>query len=155
MVAAAYWSGSKNIVGAAHAIALVWVGSNIVWLAGPVGAVWKYPIIDGLALIYFYRRWAEPTTQHRQLHFLLMCSYLATTGHYTVQLFARQLIPGAFGMSGWWFQLMSNLLFAGEVLLVTVYALLRRKAKLDPRKWRADTERWLASISGRTDKPKK
>ncbi len=154
MVAAAYWSGSKNIVGAAHAISLVWIGSNIVWLAGPVGAVWKYAIIDGVALMYFYRRWVEPATQHRQLHFLLMCSYLATTGHYTVQLVAKQVLPDAFGMSGWWFQLISNVMFAGELLLVTVYALLRRKAKQDRRKWRADTERWLAQLSGRSRKPK-
>lgn len=73
-----------------------------------------------------------------------MCSYLITTALYTYRMAINAFADGAFGMSYWWFKFASNFLFALELSLIFVYALLRRRAKADTRQWRADVEGWFA-----------
>ncbi|MEE2692761.1 MAG: hypothetical protein VX640_14600 [Pseudomonadota bacterium] len=108
---------------------------------------WQFATIDLLALIYFYRRWSAPSPQHRQFHFLLMCSYLITTAFYAYQIALKRFAPEALMMSGWWFELFSNILYEAELIGITVYALLFRRAKADRRKFRADVNRWFDGMS--------
>ena len=148
-VAAAHWSGSSYIANASLVAALIWLGSFTIWFLNNVlllieeDGVWRYAVLDCFALIYFYVRWSSPEAQHRQFHFLLMWSYLATTLFYAYQFWISSFATNAFGMSPWWHQLISNILFACELLLITLYAFLFRRAKKDTAKYRSDVESWF------------
>jgi len=130
---------------------LIWFGSILLWFSSevwnaPHAGVWRFVILDLFALIYFYVRWSSPEAQHRQFHFLLMCSYLITTAFYAYQYWVSSFVQDAFGVSPWWYQLSSNVLFEAELLLIFVYALLFRRAKRDRVKYRKDYEGWLTHV---------
>ncbi len=113
------------------------------WLSGSHGGVWRYAALDLFALVYFYSKWSAPDAQHRQFHFLMMLSYLASTAFYAFRV-AVAAFPGEFfGMSQWWYELASNLLFELELILIFVYALLHRRARADRRQFRIDAARWV------------
>lgn len=123
---------------------LVWAGNmGLLWIAHSPETRWRALIIDLLALFYFYRRWSSPDPQHRTFHYILMCSYLATSAYYFTQYVVSYYVPTAIAMSSWWFFLFSNVLFAAELLFVIVYAILRRRAQSDRMKWHQDTDSFL------------
>lgn len=128
---------------------MIWIGSISVWvlntfiLSAAGDGAWRFAVLDCFALIYFYVRWSSPEAQHRQFHFLLMWSYLATTLFYAYQFWISSFTTSALGMSGWWHQLLSNILFVCELLLISVYALLFRRAKRNKAKYRSDVDRWF------------
>ena len=129
-------------------VGLVWASSVFLWFLdrGVVG--WRYAVVDAVALAYFYRRWSAPNAQHRQFHFLLMCSYIVTVSFWAYRFAAAPVFPEAASLSARWLQLISNMLFGAELLLVIAYALLFRRAKADPRKWRRDVDRWMDGPPG-------
>jgi hypothetical protein len=49
-------------------------------------------------------------------------------------------MPKAFAMSGWHYQLLHNVIFVVELLLVVVYSLARRRARADRVKYNADVD---------------
>ena len=106
--------------------------------------MWRYALLELFALGYFYLQWSAHDAQHRQFHFLLMCSYLITTAFYGYQIAVRSMMVEAFAMTGWWFQLISNVLFEAELLLIIGYALLFRKARAGRRKYYDDVDSWFA-----------
>lgn len=143
-MSAGLWSGSRYISSAAIVVALLWLSGLILWaLRGGGLPAWQMAMIDLVALAYFYRRWSAPRPQHRQFHFLLMCSYLITTAFYAYMMALRRFSPEALLLSEWWFQLFSNILYELELIGITIYALLFRRAKADRRKFRADVDRWM------------
>lgn len=117
------------------------------FLGGGDTPAWHYATIDLVALIYFYRRWSAPNPQHRQFHFLLMCSYLITTAFYSYQVALLRYAPEALLMSGWWFELFSNILYEAELVGITIYSLLFRRAKTDRRRFQSDVDRWFDGMS--------
>lgn len=118
---------------------LIWVTG----LANGAHGVWRYAALDLFALLYFFRKWSEPNAQHRQFHFLMMLSYLASTAFFSFRGVVA-LMPGDyFGMSPFWYELISNVLFELELALIFVYALLFRRSRADRIQFRKDSNRWL------------
>ncbi|MEM8935739.1 MAG: hypothetical protein AAGC77_04970 [Pseudomonadota bacterium] len=109
----------------------------------PTYAIWPYAVLDSFALLYFYVRWSSPEAQHRQFHLILMWSYLVSTSFYVFQLWVVSISTSPFGMSPWAFQLISNILFGCELLLIFSYSILRRYAKANRMKYRSDVEDWF------------
>ena len=118
------------------------------WLVGD--GVWRYAVLDLFALAYFYQKWTSQGAQHRQFHFLMMLSYLASTSFYAFRGAVSALPIDAFGMSEWTYELISNILFELELAFIVVYSLLFRRARADKRKFRADVEDWIARLKGRS-----
>jgi len=146
-VAAAHWCGSKHIANASRVSGLIYLASMAFWLVGGNGHIWRYAALDLFALAYFYLKWSARDAQHRQFHFLMMLSYLASTGFYAFRT-AVDIFPGEFfGMSRWWYELISNLLFELELILIIVYALLHRRARADRRQFRQDAARWADKVA--------
>ena len=125
---------------------LIYVASMLVWATGMEGGAWRYAVLDLFALVYFYGKWSAPDVQHRQFHFLMMLSYLASTSFYAFRSAVAVLPVDAFGMSPWWYQLISNMLFELELIFIVLYAYLYRRARADKKKFRSDAEQWLAKI---------
>ena len=73
-----------------------------------------------------------------------MCSYLTTSAFYAYEMAVNTFLNGAFGMTPWWFQFLSNILFEFELLLIIGYSLLFRRARADRKKYYADVDRWFA-----------
>ncbi len=73
-----------------------------------------------------------------------MCCFLATSSYYAFQLFVNGFVPQAALMSPWWYQLLSNILTALQMVLVAVYGLLFRRAQRDKAKWRNDVDSWFS-----------
>ncbi len=119
----------------------------LIWATGADGGVWRYAVLDLFALAYFYGKWAAPEVQHRQFHFLMMLSYLTSTTFFAYRGGVALLPIDAFGMSEWWYALISNILFELELIFIVAYALLFRRAKADRRKFRTDSARWLEQVS--------
>ncbi len=144
-VTAAHLCGSKYIRDASRVSGLIYVASMLIWLSGHAGGgVWRYAALDLFALAFFFRKWSQPDAQHRQFHFLMMLSYLASTAFYAFRAMI-DLAPGEFFlMSPWWYEFISNVLFELELALFFVYALLFRRSRTDRRKFREDTRIWLA-----------
>ncbi len=117
------------------------------WASSPEGGVWRYAALDLFALAYFFQKWNARVPQHRQFHFVMMLSYLASTAYYAFRSLIEGLQIDAFGMSDWWHTLISNLLFELELLFIVVYALLYRRARTDNRKFRADVEAWFGKAA--------
>lgn len=113
------------------------------WASSPDGGVWRYAVLDLLALAYFFRKWSAPDAQHRQFHFLMMLSYLASTSFFAFRGAVAAFPIDAFGMSEWWYALISNILFELELLFILVYALLHRRARADRQRFRADMREWF------------
>lgn len=141
-VAAAHRSGSIYVAAASRVLAIIYAGSIALWLTGR--GVWRYALLELFALVYFYLRWSAREAQHRQFHFLLLCCYVMTTAFYAYRFAVQPLMPDAFAMSPWWYQLMHNLIFAAELLFVVSYALLYRRAQADRKQYYDDVERWFA-----------
>lgn len=120
----------------------MFAGSILFWLIGH--GVWRYAVLEVFGLIYFYLRWSAPDAQHRQFHFLLMCTFMTTTAFYAYRLAVQPMMPSAFAMAPWHYQLLHNVIFVFELLLVTVYALLYRRAKANKQKYYADVDGWFA-----------
>lgn len=116
----------------------------VFWLTDKYwGGVWRYAALDVFALIYFYRKWAAPLAQHRQFHFLLMCSYLISTAFYAFRMLAGTLPVQPFGMSTWTYELISNILFGVELALIIVYGLLYKAARIDRKQYYERIDRWF------------
>lgn len=126
------------------------------WIWGVSDAgVWRYAILNVVALTYFYLRWSAPSPQHQKLHFLLMWSYLITTFFYVYQLWITYVTTDAFGISSWWYQLVSNILFEAVLLLIFVYALLYKYAQRNKARYRANVDRMFTKAGEIKDKMKK
>lgn len=117
------------------------------WFVGD--GVWRYAVLDLFALAYFFQKWASRNAQHRQFHFLMMLSYLASTSFYAFRAAVAALPIDAFGMSEWTYELISNILFELELAFIVVYSVLFRRARADRRKFRADVEAWIGRLKGR------
>jgi hypothetical protein len=115
----------------------------LIWAIGLDGGAWRYAVLDLFALAYFYQKWSAPEVQHRQFHFLMMLSYLTSTSFFAFRSAVVALPIDAFGMSEWWYELISNILFELELLFIIIYAMLFRRARADRRKFRVDTARWI------------
>ncbi len=76
-----------------------------------------------------------------------MCSYLITTAFYSYQVALYRYAPEALLMSGWWFELFSNILYEAELVGITIYSLLFRRAKTDRRRFQSDVDRWFDGMS--------
>lgn len=63
---------------------------------------------------------------------------------YAYQQVIAIVAPESFGMSMFWYKLADNVTYAIELALITVYALLRRRAKADVVKWRQDVDGWFS-----------
>ncbi len=118
------------------------MGSILLWLTGK--GVWRYAVLELFGLCFFYLRWSAPEPQHRQFHFLLMCSYLTTTALYAYRLAMDTLMPGAFAMSPRAYQFTHNFMFFVELVLVIGYAFLYRRARANRAKYYADVDGWFA-----------
>jgi hypothetical protein len=119
------------------------------WFVGD--GVWRYAVLDLFALAYFFQKWSSQAAQHRQFHFLMMLSYLASTSFYAFRGAVSALPIDAFGMSEWTYELISNILFELELAFIVVYSLLFRRARADKRRFRAEVENWFARLKGRRD----
>ncbi|MCB2114576.1 MAG: hypothetical protein KDD85_13670 [Parvularculaceae bacterium] len=102
--------------------------------------------MDLFALAYFYGKWASREPRHRQFHFLMMLSYLASTTFFAYRGAVAALPIDAFAMSEWWYELISNILFELELIFIFTYSLLFRRAKANRNKFRADSTRWLERV---------
>jgi hypothetical protein len=67
-----------------------------------------------------------------------------TTAFYAYEMAVNAFLRGAFGMTPWWFQLISNILFEVELLFILGYALLFRRAKANRKKYYSDVDGWFA-----------
>lgn len=74
-----------------------------------------------------------------------MCSYLITTAFYAYEMAVSSFLKGAIGLSPWWFQFASNILFEFELVLIISYAILFRRARADRRKYYDDVDRWFTT----------
>ena len=119
----------------------------LIWATGMDGGAWRYAILDLFALAYFYGKWTARVPQHRQFHFLMMLSYLASTCFFAFRSAVGVFPIDAFGMSEWWYELISNVLFELELLFIIIYALLYRRARTDRRKFKTDSTRWVERVS--------
>lgn len=128
---------------------LIYVASILMWASAPEGGVWRYAVLDLFALAYFFQKWSARDAQHRQFHFLMMVSYLASTAFYAFRGAVEAFPVDAFGMSVWWYALASNFLFALELAFIIAYALLHRRARADRRKFRSEVEQWFARAAER------
>lgn len=124
-------------------VTLNWLATMVLYVVGEGLGVWRYLPVEIATLLYFYWRWSARDAQHRQLHFILMCCFLAQNAYYFFQLAIRPFAPHAFAMSPWWYQLFSNCLFVGELLLIAAYGVLHRRARRDRGKWKTDVDRWF------------
>lgn len=144
--ASAHFSGSRHIANAGYIAAALWIASVLsyfmpnVWGVSQAG-LWRYAVINFIALIYFYIRWSAQNAQHRTFHFLLMWVYLTTTLFYAYKIWVTSFTDDAFGISGWWYQFLSNILFASVLLLIIGYAIIYRRAQRNKKKYRADVKR--------------
>lgn len=109
--------------------------------AGKVG--WAYAAIDTATMLYFVRRWSEPNAQHRMFHYILMSASIVAVSFSAFQWLFKGVYPDVATFSARWYQLIVNLTFMFQLTVVSVYALLQRRAKANPKQWRKDTERWL------------
>lgn len=116
----------------------------LLWAANRDGGVWRYSVLDLFALVYFFQKWAAEKAQHRQFHFLMMLSYLASTSFYAFRSAVLAFPIHPFGMSEWWYELISNVLFELELIFITVYAILFRRARADNRKFRTEVAQWFS-----------
>lgn len=131
---------------------LIYVASILLWATARDGGVWRYAALDLFALAYFFQKWSAPDAQHRQFHFLMMLSYLASTSFYAFRTSIAAFPIEAFGMSEWWYELISNLLFELELAFIFVYALLHRRARADRRKFRSEVAQWFSrTAKGKRD----
>lgn len=143
-IAAALYSRSPHLRDAALILTFNWVACLVLWFIDRGSAKWSYTVADLVTMLYFYRRWSQPNPQHRQFHLILMMSMLVTLGLSAFQFLFRDVLPAAVSLSARWYQFIDNILFVGEFLFVAVYALLFRRAKANPEKWKNDTARWLS-----------
>jgi len=143
-VAAAHWCGSPHIAKASRVSGLIYVASILLWATSPEGGIWRYAVLDLFALAYFFQKWSATDAQHRQFHFLMLLSYLASTSFYAFRGVVAAFPVEAFGMSERSHTLISNLLFELELAFIFVYALLYRRARADKRKFRTDVEQWFS-----------
>lgn len=151
-VAAAHLSGSKHIANASRVSGLIYAASMLIWAVDSHGGIWRYAALDLFALAYFFQKWSAPDAQHRQFHFLMMLSYLASTSFFAFRSAVNTFSFDFFGMSQWWYELISNLLFELELAFIFLYALLHRRARADRRKFRSEVEQWFArAAKGKRD----
>lgn len=144
-LAAGRYSRSPYIWAAAVILALNWLGSFILWRIGAGRVGWGYTVVNIATMLYFLRRWMEPNGQHRQFHFALVATHLVAIAFFAFQFLFKDVFPQVAVFSSRWWQLMNNGTFLLQLAGVIVYALLFRRAKADPAKWKADTEAWLAN----------
>ena len=142
-VIAAHWSGSRHIANASRVSGLIFVASMLLWAANKDGGVWRYAVLDLFALAYFFQNWVAPNAQHRQFHFLMMLSYLASTSFYAFRGAISAFPIDALGMTEWWYELISNVLFELELIFIAAYAFLYRRARADKRKFRTEVASWF------------
>lgn len=142
-LAAARLSRSPYIWAAAVVLGLNWIGSVALWVFDRGFVQWGYVVVDAATLLYFFRRWSEPNARHRAFHLILMSTHGVTIGFATFQILFKDVLPGAVSLSARWYQFLDNVLFVGELGGVAAYALLSRRAKADPAKWKAETDAWL------------
>lgn len=121
----------------------LWGASFVIWLFSR-DYVWGYACLHFLAFLFFYRRWNAPNAQHRQFHFLMMCCLMINPALYAYQQVIAIVAPDSFGMSMFWYKLADNVIYALELYLIIVYALLRRRAKANVVKWRQDVDSWFS-----------
>lgn len=140
---AAHWSGSRHIANASRVSGLIYVASILLWATSREGGIWRYAVLDLFALAYFFQKWAAEKAQHRQFHFLMMLSYLASTSFYGFRGAVSAFPIQAFGMSEWWYELISNVLFELELIFIAGYAFLYRRARADKRKFRTEVAHWF------------
>jgi len=119
----------------------------LIWATRADGGIWRYAALDLFALAYFYGKWSSPEPKHRQFHFLMMLSYLTSTTFFAYRGAIAALPMDAFGMSEFWYELISNILFELELIFIVAYSFLFRRAKADRRKFRTDSARWLEQVS--------
>ncbi|MBY0422215.1 MAG: hypothetical protein K2Q06_07920 [Parvularculaceae bacterium] len=142
-LAAARFSRSPYIWAAAVVLAFNWAGSVALWVIDRGIVQWGYIVVDAATLLYFFRRWSEPNARHRAFHLILMSTHVVTVGFAAFQILFKDLLPGAVSLSARWYQFLDNVLFVAELGGVSAYALLSRRAKADPVKWKAETDAWL------------
>lgn len=125
-------------------VTLNWLATMVLYVTAEGLGLWRYLPVELATLGYFFWRWSARNAQHRQFHFILMCGVFAYNAYYFFQLAARPFAPNAFAMTPWWYQLFSNIMFVVEMLFITAYAILFRRAKRDKAKWRSDVDRWFS-----------
>lgn len=97
-------------------------------------------------MIYLFVRYTQKHPQHRTFHWLLLLSQLTTIGLSTYQIAFHRFFGAPTSVVLWWYNAIDNALFFLELCIVFVYALLFRRAKSDPDRWRGDTTRWLERL---------
>lgn len=142
-VATALRSGSIYIANASFVALFLWAASLIIWLFSR-DYVWGYACLNFLAFLFFYLRWNAPNPQHRQFHFLMMIGLMTNPAFYAYQQVIAAIAPKSFGMSIFWYKLADNVIYELELILIVVYALLRRRARADVVKWRQDVDGWFS-----------
>lgn len=108
---------------------------------GKVG--WGYAVIDTATMLFFVQRWSAPNSQHKTFFYLLMCASMVSVSFSAFQWLFKGVYPDVAAFSARWYQLIVNVMFMFQLTLVSIYALLQRRAKADPDKWRDDTKKWL------------
>lgn len=136
-------SGSIYIANASFVALFIWAASLIIWMFSR-DYVGGYAGLNFLAFLFFYQRWSAPNAQHRQFHFLMMCCLMTNPAFYAYQKVIAAIAPDSFGMSMFWYKLADNIIYELELILIIVYALLRRRAKADVVKWRQDVDGWFS-----------
>lgn len=138
------WRSKSRYVWSAAAIqGFVWAGSLILYQMRQYSVEWGYSAVQFGAFLYYLRRVTQKNPQHRILHTALMLSQSFKLGLTAYQLAIHAGMKPTI-MTIWTSQLFNNVLFFIELLAIIIYALLSRRARKDPGRWRKDTERWLS-----------
>ena len=144
-----YISGSPHLRAAGYAVMISFAGSMLFWFIGrrTSNDTWSYVSLDLFIFAYFYSKWSAQNAQHKTLYFILMCAYGLSASFIAFQLAMKYVLhqenAHAYFIAFWVWNLVSNIVFAFALAFLTIYSLLKRRARKDPKKWRDSVDAWF------------